>query len=246
VRPLLSWPGGKSRLAKRLAAYLPPHRTYVEPFAGGAAVFFAKKPSKREVIGDKSTWATSFYRQVAKGGLRSCPIGTSVSRAKFQKLRRKGDPCSRFYTNKLSYHGNMKEMGPTERPRFAATALKNLPAIEGRLKHARIVTGDFAKTMRLGDSSDAVHFLDPPWPVGYTKNYAHKIPLLESVIKASEKMKGKVMVIYNDNGQVQRAFARRGWRRYRIHTTQGGGKRGAQKTTFLIATRGFRIGKKRR
>jgi DNA adenine methylase len=243
MKPLLSWPGGKSRLAKRLAGYLPPHRAYSEPFAGGAAVFFAKKPAAREVIGDKSKWATKFYRDVARGGLRSCPVGSRVSRQEFQRRRRKADPCSRFYTNKLSYHGNMKEMGPTERTRFAATVLRDLPKYEERLKKARIVTGDFAKTMRLADSESTVHFLDPPWPVGYTHNYAHKIPLLESVIKTAEKMKGKVMVIYNDDRQVQRAFARRGWRRYRIHTTQGGGRKGAQKTTFLVATRGFRIGR---
>lgn len=37
-------PAGKKRLAKRLVALLPAHRTYVEPFVGSGAVLFAKEP----------------------------------------------------------------------------------------------------------------------------------------------------------------------------------------------------------
>ena len=45
-------PAGKKRLAKRLAAMLPVHRAYTEPFAGSAAVLFAKDPVPTEAIND--------------------------------------------------------------------------------------------------------------------------------------------------------------------------------------------------
>ena len=45
-------PMGKTHLAQRIAAELPEHRVYVEPFAGGAQVLFAKDLSEVEVVSD--------------------------------------------------------------------------------------------------------------------------------------------------------------------------------------------------
>jgi len=38
--PLIPWIGGKRRLADVLILRFPPHRCYVEVFAGAAALFF--------------------------------------------------------------------------------------------------------------------------------------------------------------------------------------------------------------
>ena len=48
VHPPFPWLGGKGKLADQILARLPePARelTYVEPFFGGGAVFFARRPS---------------------------------------------------------------------------------------------------------------------------------------------------------------------------------------------------------
>jgi DNA adenine methylase len=47
----LKWHGGKSYLARRIVALMPPHLHYVEPFAGGLAVLLARDPS------DPRLWA---------------------------------------------------------------------------------------------------------------------------------------------------------------------------------------------
>src|SRR5713101_2561055 len=44
--------GGKRRIARQLVSLIPEHTTYVEPFAGGAQVFFHKPRSKVEVLND--------------------------------------------------------------------------------------------------------------------------------------------------------------------------------------------------
>lgn len=58
----LSYIGGKRRIAKSLVALIPPHTTYVEPFAGGAQVFFHKPRSKLEVLNDLDGEVVNFLR----------------------------------------------------------------------------------------------------------------------------------------------------------------------------------------
>jgi len=48
----LSYYGGKQNLATKIIQLIPSHNLYCEPFAGGAAVFFAKNPSGVEILNE--------------------------------------------------------------------------------------------------------------------------------------------------------------------------------------------------
>lgn len=65
LRTPISYYGGKQKLAPIIITLIPRHTLYCEPFLGGAAVFFAKKPSEVEVINDTNRELINFYR-VAK------------------------------------------------------------------------------------------------------------------------------------------------------------------------------------
>ncbi|MBD3188968.1 Dam family site-specific DNA-(adenine-N6)-methyltransferase [Candidatus Bathyarchaeota archaeon] len=70
----LKWVGSKRLLRRRICRLIPEdHETYVEPFAGSAAIFFFKnstrqgnqpKPSRVEVLGDIDSHLMNFYRVV--------------------------------------------------------------------------------------------------------------------------------------------------------------------------------------
>ncbi len=64
MNPIVPWIGGKRRLADVLIPRFPPHRCYLEVFAGGAALFFLRPPAEVEVLNDTHNQLVNFYRIV--------------------------------------------------------------------------------------------------------------------------------------------------------------------------------------
>lgn len=60
----ITYYGGKQKLIPEILPRIPVHTSYVEPFCGGAAIFFAKQPSNLEVLNDTNRELINFYRVV--------------------------------------------------------------------------------------------------------------------------------------------------------------------------------------
>jgi DNA adenine methylase len=86
VKPPFSYFGGKQTVAARIAALLPPHGHYVEPFAGSLAVLLAKRPSRMETVNDLDGDLMTFWRVLRDRPAdleRACAL-TPHSRAEHQ------------------------------------------------------------------------------------------------------------------------------------------------------------------
>src|SRR5690349_13487750 len=70
ARPVVKWAGGKARLVDKLLELLPARiDTYVEPFCGGAALFFrlaGERPRRyrRAILADKNSELVACYRAI--------------------------------------------------------------------------------------------------------------------------------------------------------------------------------------
>lgn len=64
MKPPFAYYGGKQKMLPHILPLIPDHTMYTEPCAGGAAVFFAKEPSKIEVLNDTNKELINFYRVV--------------------------------------------------------------------------------------------------------------------------------------------------------------------------------------
>jgi DNA adenine methylase len=86
--PPTNYYGGKARLAPWIASLLPAHRTYVEPFAGSAAVLFAKRPSPTEILNDLDGAVVNFFRVLRERPteLARALTLTPYARAEYQQL----------------------------------------------------------------------------------------------------------------------------------------------------------------
>jgi DNA adenine methylase len=58
----ITYYGGKQNMLQYILPLIPEHKQYVEPFLGGAAVFFAKPKSDHEVVNDLDGRITNFFR----------------------------------------------------------------------------------------------------------------------------------------------------------------------------------------
>lgn len=64
--PLIKWTGGKRDELKNFLHLIPEFETYVEPFAGGAALFFHLEPAKG-VLADVHPDLVALYRTMSAG-----------------------------------------------------------------------------------------------------------------------------------------------------------------------------------
>lgn len=87
--PPMAYYGGKTRLASKIVALLPPHEHYVEPFGGSLAVLLAKKPSRMETVNDLDNLLMTFWRVLRNKPAelaRECAL-TPHSRAEYLAAR---------------------------------------------------------------------------------------------------------------------------------------------------------------
>jgi DNA adenine methylase len=114
VVPFLRWPGGKrwlvSHLVRLLEGFAFDH--YVEPFLGGAAVFFGLQPSAA-LLADSNRELIHTYRQVRRAPhvLGELLAAMPVTAASYNRVRRRTnpDPLQRaadfLYLNRTAFAG---------------------------------------------------------------------------------------------------------------------------------------------
>lgn len=182
VRPAFPYYGGKARLAPVIAALLPPHRLYLEPYAGSAAVLLAKTPAKHEIINDLDGNVVAFYRAMREypEELHRVLTLTPYSREEYE-VADLSDPAlstverARRFVVRASQSINaagaagspgwaLSTTRNQSRPGTFAGAVDRLPLVAERLRRVYIEQGDaLALITRHGRHADAVIYADPPY-----------------------------------------------------------------------------------
>jgi DNA adenine methylase len=85
LKPPFAYFGGKTMIAERIAALLPAHQHYVEPYCGSLSVLLAKPPAKMETVNDLDEELVGFWRVLRdrpEDLARACAL-TPHSRAEY-------------------------------------------------------------------------------------------------------------------------------------------------------------------
>jgi site-specific DNA-adenine methylase len=204
-------PAGKKHLAPRLVKLIPPHTTYVEPFAGSGAVFFAKPPSENEVLGDADPEIAFAYKALVRltdaelAALRKKDwTGRKTLFRAMQEARPRSKLEKLYRFLYLSHFAYGKLRGKSYNPNAEGIGARTIDRIEkyrDRLRNVTVRSAHYADVVREFDSKDTFFFLDPPYP-------GHNVEVGEDSFdevefrKVLDGIKGKFLVTYGTRGEL--------------------------------------------
>lgn len=217
----LGYLGGKSRLAKRIVERIPSHTCYVEPFCGGAWVYFTKKPSRVEILNDRDSELVKFWsviRHHLPEFLR-CLDFSIVSREQFD-YDKKLKPSSLTDVQRAVLYYRQQRMGfggKTVNRTFGTSSVRpsslNLLNVEDQLRvtHRRMARTtienlDACKCILKYDSPKTFFYIDPPyWNADfYAVSFSGKD--FENLADTLRGVQGKFMLSLNDTPEVREIF----------------------------------------
>ncbi|MBN4078885.1 DNA adenine methylase [Gammaproteobacteria bacterium AH-315-C21] len=222
MKKVINWMGSKSRLVSTILPVFPPHICYVEAFAGSAALFFAKEPSKSEVINDVNDDIVNLYR-VIKFHLEEFVHQFNyalVSRQMFRWLKMTQPEtltdiqrATRFYYLQQScFGGNVENQtfgtATVTPPKLRLQDIKdNLDQSWQRLSVATIEHLHWLDCCQRYDREHTLFYLDPPYWA--TSGYGVEFGLGEYKDMATfmSECEGKVIVSVNDIDAMHEAFS---------------------------------------
>lgn len=186
----LKWHGGKHYLASQIVSLMPQHTHYVEAYAGGLAVLFAKScEGISEVVNDLNGELTNFWHVLQNEKMfrqfkREIDV-TPFSEAEWQDARDylhktlvgpnlKVERAARFFVLcRQSLAGRCKSFATLSRNRVRRgmneqvsawlAAIEGLPEVHERLRRVVVLNQPAVDVIRSQDGPETLFYLDPPY-----------------------------------------------------------------------------------
>lgn len=218
----LSYLGGKNRVAQKIIGLIPKHNCYIEPFCGGAQVFFHKEPSKVEVLNDLNEDIFNFLRvcQLHHPELVRYLQFYTTSRKWFELFQGQNPEtlsdiqrAARFFYLQKNCYG-----GLVRRQHFAISVQDGsnynphrIPLVlhlaHERLLGVQLECLPYQDILTKYDRSDTFFYLDPP----YFGRPHYKFNLSEDgyieLANLLKALKGRFLLSLNDTPEIREIFA---------------------------------------
>lgn len=249
AQPIIPWIGGKRRLADRIFPLFPRHSCYVEPFAGGAALFFLRPiPADVEVLNDINGDLVNLYRVVQhhleefvrqfKWALSSRQVFKWLQETRPETLTDIQRAARFYYLQQSAFGGRVDGQSygtaTTQPPGLNLLRIEEaLSAAHLRLSNTYIEHLAWQECFRRYDRPHTLFYCDPP----YWQTEGYGVPFgfeqYEEMAEVLAQIKGKAIISLNDHPDIRRVFSRYHIESTEITYTVGGGK-GQQAREVLI------------
>lgn len=218
----LAYVGGKRRIAKHVVSLFPEHTTYVEPFAGGAQVFFHKPRSRVEVLNDLDGEVVNFLRVCQRHPQELTRLLALQPASRQLFMWHHDQPPEQltdieragrfFYLQKNSWGGHRVRQHfhycVTKPPNYNLdTMAEALRAAADRLARVQIEHLPYHEVLRRYDRPTTFFYCDPPY-VGvdlYQHNFSDE--QFTELATRLRSLKGRFLLSINDCPQAREWFA---------------------------------------
>ena len=221
MKTILKYPGAKNRVADWIVSFIPPHKVYLEPYAGSLAVLFNKSKANIETVNDLHGDVVNYFKCLRDHGeqlvdlIKKTPYAreeymqayvydetdTDIERArKFAVRCWQGFGCSNLYRN--GFKTGQQSNSPN-----CARAWNGLPdrLIEAsiRLKTVQIECLPAVELIKRYDTEDVFIYCDPPYVHRTRKKNLYKFEMTDDdhieLLELLKNHKGKVLISGYDN-----------------------------------------------
>lgn len=234
------WYGSKYKMASKLKALMPEHENYVEVFAGGASLLFAREPKGLEALNDLDSGIVNFYRvlrdpekfKAFQQKVELTPYSAEEFRYCKETWRDCGDDVERAYrwyiVNRMCFGGVMsggfgrsKKSGRKGMGANVSSFLNTidaLPQIHDRLRGVQVEHSDFRDVINIYDRPETLFYLDPPYVKSTRKSkevYDHEMSDSdhEDLVDILLGIKGTAM-LSGYNNPIYKTLEFAGWKRH--------------------------------
>lgn len=258
----ISYYGGKQMMIKEIIPLIPDHDIYVEPFFGGGAIYWAKEPSKTEVINDVNMNIVNFYEVLKHDyfALRKKVEGTLHSRETYKKALIIYESPWLFSDDHVlrawafwvvTNQGFSCRIGTWgyDRNKRAVTIQNKVnqfqDVLSERMRYTQIEQNDAHKVILSRDTEKAFHYVDPPYidtNQGHYGGYTHDH--FKRDLDALTKVKGKFLLSTYPSDILTQYTEENGWYTRKIEkmlSASNGAKLLKRKTKIEVLTANYPI-----
>jgi len=187
--------GNKKKIAKKIQAYFPPHKIYIEPFFGAGGMFFNKPKAKYNIVNDLDSDVFNLFQVVMnqKEELEKAffmmPIHSDL--LEYWKKNLETDPIKKalrfLFLSNFCLMGTMSSIRTNVLENPKKEILSKLNDTFIKINNVKFLNKDFKMFLNClafrpnsNEIKDSFIYCDPPY-IGTTDNYSHSFKESDSI-----------------------------------------------------------------
>lgn len=204
--------GSKRPMLDDILKLIPPSLSlYVEPFAGGAALFW-NIDFEKAILNDLDKGLIQAYSLIKKSSSNPSdyPIVEGIQNVQNfvdKNYTRNEDKLMKFLFLQCNVFGSLPGKTKIYKGVSHQRKLNNIQLYKDKLKNTTLLSQDYKKVIQKYDSPDTFFFLDPP----YAKSkglYKDDIIDYDELERILATIKGKFMLTLNDSPRFRKLFSK--------------------------------------